>query len=103
MDSAARVENGERPGLARSGSLDLPHHLTEVEFWNDECFHVHREFADLFFGKWPGGDQAQFADMQTAFTRRLDRALSYPRGDSVGDNHYICALELFFLEQGNVV
>jgi len=103
VNTAARVRDGEGPGLTRGGSLNFPHHLTKIKFGNDEGFYFRSEFANLFFGERPGGDQAQFADAQTTFTSGFDSSLRHSRSDPVRDDDYVGALELLFFKQGDAV
>jgi len=103
VNSAPRVRYGKCLRLACGSALYFSHHLAQIEFGNDECFHFGCEPADLAFWEGPRGDQSQLADAQTLFTSGFDGSLRHPGGDSVGDNDDIGAFELLFFEQGDAI
>src|SRR5580704_4586374 len=103
MDAATGVRDSDSFGMTVGGALNFMHHLSEIEFGDDEGFDYRGKFFNALFGEWPAGDEAKLADFHSLRPRELDATLSDARGDAVGDYDDIGVLDLFFFEKRDAV
>src|SRR3954468_5229589 len=103
MNTSAGMRNEADYGSAGCGTLDLAHHLSEVEFRNHDALHLFGDSGNLLLGEWPRGNDAELADLQALVAGHLDGALRDPGSDAVGDDHDVSAVHAFFFEEHDVV